>query len=111
MSGYSFSEAICRKPVFKTRLKDTSGGYVSCEVRLYKWGSGTIIKIEGVNISREGEVYLVLGDMGRYTCNPCKSGYLFSIFFSDIPAYNFLETGAKVFLKNDKEKILAAPDN
>lgn len=86
MAFYSFVDVIKQKPFIKAKLKNESGGYIDCEVKLYSWGKGTIIKIEGVNVKHEkGEnIKLVFENISEYNCNPCKSGYMFEVFFSDI---------------------------
>lgn len=111
MTHYSFSQAVSQTPFFKTKLKDADGGYINCELKLYKWGTGTIVKIEGVNVKAEnGEVKLVFENTEGYFCSPCKGGYLFNIFFSDKPAEKFLLPELKIHLKSG-EKILAAVQN
>lgn len=86
MAIYSFADVIKQKPFFKTKLKNERGGYIDCEVKLYSWGNGTVIKIEGVNVKseRNENIKLVFENIAEYSCNPCKSGYLFEVFFSDI---------------------------
>lgn len=85
MSIYSFADVMKQKPFLKTKLKNETGGYTHCEVKLYSWGKGTVIKAEGVNIKRKNDknVKLIFEDCAEYICNPCGNGYLFEIFFSD----------------------------
>lgn len=111
MTYYSFSQAINQAPFLKGKLKDALGGYTDCELKLYAWGKGTIIKIEGVNVNfdnldKREDIILVFENISQYVCNPCKSGYLFNVFFSDLPADAFLNSDTKIYIKIG-EKILA----
>lgn len=111
MTYYSFSQAINKPPFLRGKLKDAAGGYTDCELKLYTWGKGTIIKIEGVNVNtfnldRKEDIILVFENVSQYICNPCKSGYLFNVFFSDIPADTFLNSDTKIYIKIG-ERILA----
>lgn len=108
MAIYSFADVIKQKPFLKTKLKNESGGYTDCEVKLYSWGNGTVIKIEGVNVKseRNENIKLVLENMGEYHCNPCKNGYLFEVFFSDIFSGKYSQS-LKINLTNG-ESVLAS---
>ena len=111
MTYYSFSQAINKPPFLRGKLKDVAGGYTDCELKLYTWGKGTIIKIEGVNVNicnfdRREAIILVFENLSQYVCNPCKNGYLFNVFFSDISADAFLNSDTKIYIKIG-EKILA----
>ena len=108
MAIYSFADVIKQNPILKTKLKSEDGGYTDCEVKVYSWGSGTVIKIEGVNVKteRSGNIKLVLENIGEYICNPCKSGYLFEVFYSDIYPEQYSEA-VKMYLVSG-ENVLAS---
>lgn len=93
MAIYSFADVIKQKPFLKTKLKNERGGYIDCEVKLYSWGNGTVIKIEGVNVKSEKDknIELIFENIAEYKCNPCKNGYLFEVFFSDILSEKYAE--------------------
>lgn len=93
MAIYSFADVIKQNPILKTKLKSEGSGYTDCEVKVYSWGNGTVIKIEGVNVNseRNENIKLVFENIAEYSCNPCKSGYLFEVFFSDILSGKYSE--------------------
>lgn len=111
MTYHSFSQALKQPPSLKVKLKDIGAGHADCELKLFSWGKGTIIKIEGVNVNTDNDdkkedLQLVFKNVSEYVCNPCKNGYLFNIFFSDISVDAFLNSDAEVYLKRG-EKISA----
>lgn len=108
MSIYSFADVMKQKPFLKTKLKNQTGEYAHCEVKLYPWGNGTVIKAEGVNIKRKNDknIKLIFEDCGEYICNPCGNGYLFEIFFSDILSEKYSEQ-IKIYLMSG-EIVLAS---
>lgn len=102
MSIYSFADVIKQKPFLKTKLKNEKDGYAHCDVKLYSWGNGTVIKAEGVNIKRKNDknIKLIFEDCGEYICNPCENGYLFEIFFSDVISEKYTKQ-IKIYLMNE----------
>lgn len=108
MAIYSFADVIKQKPFLKTKLKNEGGGYIDCEVKFYSWGNGTVIKIEGVNVKFEKNenIKLIFENIAEYNCNPCKSGYLFEVLYSDVYPEQYSEA-VKMYLVSG-ENVLAS---
>lgn len=67
-------------------LKGSKNEHFYCSIRLYPWAKGSLIKLEGVNLSTEkrGELCLSLHNEPLFTVRPTESGYALAVFFTDI---------------------------